>query len=166
MKQIIRSCWMALSVASLGATALYGQSESGNYSQINLGRINQPAPHAQREGSQYRVEDYGLQQTRLAPGKDREMVEAYCNTCHSLMYITMQPPLPAATWEAEVEKMVVTFGQPIPEAAIPRIIAYLQKHYTPETRGRVATAPRPANANQAGATPKKSGSAGKPPQDQ
>lgn len=161
-----RKVWLVLSLAGLGAGTLYGQSEKGNYSQANLGRISQPAPRAQREGSVYRVEDYGLHRTRLAPGKDRDMVEAYCNTCHSLMYITMQPPLPAATWEVEVKKMVETFGQPIPKEAIPRIIAYLQKHYTPETRGRVATAARPENASKARAAPKQGGSTSKPPQDQ
>lgn len=163
MKKIVRSCGLALAIASLSATALYGQSEAGNYSQTSLGRTSQPAPRAQREGSVYRVEDYGLQQTRLAPGKARGEVEAYCNTCHSLMYITMQPPLPAAAWEANVMKMVETFGQPIPKEAIPRIIAYLQEHYTPETRGRVAAASRPEQASKAGA-PKKSGGASKPPQ--
>ena len=58
------------------------------------------------------------------------------------MYITMQPPLPAATWEAEVKKMVETFGQPIPQDAIPKIVAYLQKHYTPETRKAEAAVSR------------------------
>jgi hypothetical protein len=46
----------------------------------------------------------------------------------------MQPPLPAATWEAEVNKMIKTFGAPIPEASAKKIISYLQTHYTLETR--------------------------------
>ena len=122
-------CGIVLCVATL-----WGQSQKGDYSQSNLGRINQPTPRSHREGTLYVDEAYGLHAVRLAPGKDRDLVESYCNTCHSLMYITMQPPLPAAIWEAEVKKMVQTFGQPIPEDVIPRIIDYLQKHYTPETR--------------------------------
>jgi len=46
----------------------------------------------------------------------------------------MQPPLPSATWESEVNKMICVFGAPIPEAAAQQIIAYLKAHYTPETR--------------------------------
>ena len=41
------------------------------------------------------------------------------------------PPPPGI---AEVNKMVKTFGQPIPTDAVAKIIAYLQSHYTPETR--------------------------------
>jgi hypothetical protein len=46
----------------------------------------------------------------------------------------MQPPLPAATWEAEVNKMVKTLGAPIPEESAKKIVLYLQAHYTPDTR--------------------------------
>jgi hypothetical protein len=46
----------------------------------------------------------------------------------------MQPPLPGATWEAEVTKMMKTYGAPIPEAASKKITAYLQAHYAPENR--------------------------------
>jgi hypothetical protein len=46
----------------------------------------------------------------------------------------MQPPLPAATWQAEVTKMINTYGAQIPEDAAKAITAYLQAHYTPETR--------------------------------
>ena len=52
--------------------------------------------------------------------------------CHSTRYITMQPPLPPATWEAEVNKMTKTFGAPIPEATAKKITSYLQSHYTAE----------------------------------
>ena len=43
----------------------------------------------------------------------------------------MQPPLPAATWEAEVTKMRKTLGAPIPDASAALIVKYLQAHYTP-----------------------------------
>jgi hypothetical protein len=46
----------------------------------------------------------------------------------------MQPPLPAATWEAEVNKMVKSYGAPIPETAAKKITVYLQAHYAPENR--------------------------------
>ncbi len=165
MKSSFSRAWAALSFATLSAALLYGQSQRGDYSQVNLGRANQPAPRGQRQGPIYSVEAYGLHKTRLAAGKDRELVEAYCNTCHSLMYITMQPPLPAATWDAEVKKMVQTFGQPIPEDVIPKIIAYLQKHYTPETRTEEKIVPSPAAANKVGPTGKQGRSQPKPAKD-
>jgi hypothetical protein len=70
----------------------------------------------------------------LAPGDGLQDVRIYCGTCHSPRYITMQPPLPSAAWEAEVNKMNKTFGEAIPEDSARKIILYLQSHYTPETR--------------------------------
>jgi hypothetical protein len=46
----------------------------------------------------------------------------------------MQPPLPAATWESEVNKMNKTFGAAIPDENTQKIIRYLQAHYTAESR--------------------------------
>jgi hypothetical protein len=46
----------------------------------------------------------------------------------------MQPPLPAATWEAEVNRMNKAYGAEIPEDSARKIIAYLQANYTPESR--------------------------------
>jgi hypothetical protein len=46
----------------------------------------------------------------------------------------MQPPLTSATWEGVVNKMIGTFGAPIPEPSAQAILAYLKSHYTPETR--------------------------------
>lgn len=61
-------------------------------------------------------------------------MQSFCGICHSTTYITMQPPLPGATWEHLVDKMIGTFGAPIPEPAARAILAYLKSHYTPETR--------------------------------
>jgi hypothetical protein len=52
------------------------------------------------------------------------------------MYITMQPPLSADTWAAEVAKMQKAYGANIPEEISKKIILYLGSHYTPETRKR------------------------------
>jgi hypothetical protein len=46
----------------------------------------------------------------------------------------MQPPLPGLTWQAEVHKMIHTFGAQIPEEAAREIIAYRKAHYAVETR--------------------------------
>ena len=61
-------------------------------------------------------------------------MSAYCSVCHTTTYITMQPPLPGTVWKAEVEKMIKVYGAAIPPDAEAKILAYLQSHYTPETR--------------------------------
>jgi len=43
----------------------------------------------------------------------------------------MQPPLPAATWEAEVNKMNKTFGAAIPDENTQKIIRVLASHTRP-----------------------------------
>jgi sulfite dehydrogenase (cytochrome) subunit B len=59
-----------------------------------------------------------------------ETVEANCNSCHSMDYIEMNSPfLSAEKWDAEVNKMIRTFGAPI-DAADAKVIAdYLKKNY-------------------------------------
>jgi mono/diheme cytochrome c family protein len=65
---------------------------------------------------------------KKAPGLDK--VEANCAACHSLDYIQMNSPFPnAALWEAEVTKMIKTFGAPIDDKDADAIKAYLKTNY-------------------------------------
>jgi mono/diheme cytochrome c family protein len=67
-------------------------------------------------------------QLKKAPGLDK--VEANCQACHSLDYITMNSPYPnAALWDAEVTKMIKAFGAPIDDADAKAIADYLKKNY-------------------------------------
>jgi len=67
-------------------------------------------------------------QLKKADGLDK--VEAHCAACHSLDYIQMNSPYPsAATWEAEVNKMIKAFGAPIDDADAKAIMEYLKKNY-------------------------------------
>jgi hypothetical protein len=67
-------------------------------------------------------------QLKKAPGLDK--VEANCAACHSLDYIQMNSPFPnAALWDAEVTKMIKTFGAPIDDADAAVIKDYLKKNY-------------------------------------
>jgi cytochrome c5 len=120
----------------LAAGLFYAQSQTGNYTQTNPGSIAQTVSAKQANGASYSVSAYPLYRPLLAPGDGRDLVESYCNTCHSTRYIIMQPPLPAETWDAEVNKMIKTFGMTNPEGVAPKIIKYLQENYTPETRKR------------------------------
>ncbi len=65
---------------------------------------------------------------KQAPGLDK--VEGNCAACHSLDYIQMNSPfLNAAGWDAEVTKMIKTFGAPIPDADAKAIADYLKANY-------------------------------------
>ena len=118
----------------LAAGLLFAQVEKGSYASAPLGQLQQPAPAALTDDSVYQVSAYPQYSPQLAEAEGRAETASFCSLCHSTRYITMQPPLPAATWEAEVTKMRKTFGAPIPDASAALIVKYLQAHYTPETR--------------------------------
>jgi cytochrome c5 len=65
----------------------------------------------------------------LKDGEGRAKTETYCNICHSVDYITMQPKFPRAQWTATVNKMIKTFGAPIPTEDAETIISYLSAMY-------------------------------------
>ena len=65
---------------------------------------------------------------KSAPGKD--VVESNCASCHSLDYIRMNSPfMNEKVWEAEVTKMIKTFGAPITDADAKTVVEYLVKNY-------------------------------------
>ena len=99
-----------------------------------MGTIAQARAAVLEPDSEYSAAAYPSLAADLADGDGRKDTESFCTVCHSTRYITMQPPLPAATWEAEINKMTKTYGAVIPEAPAKKIVAYLQAHYTPETR--------------------------------
>lgn len=67
-------------------------------------------------------------QLKEAPGLDK--VEGNCAGCHSLDYVVMNSPFPnAAVWDAEVSKMIKSFGAPIEEPDAKIVADYLKKQY-------------------------------------
>lgn len=111
-----------------------GLIRSGQYSQGTLGSANQPGQLPQSIYGVYSVGAYPLYTPELARGEGREIIQIFCRFCHSTTYITMQPPLPAATWESVVNKMIDIYGAPISEDSARQIINYLRTYYTPRTR--------------------------------
>jgi hypothetical protein len=116
------------------ATKIPGLVQEGNYAPGNLGMQTQAAPRNDDAGAVYAVGPWPTYTPPLADGEGRELVQSFCGICHSTTYITMQPPLPNATWEVVVNKMIGTFGAPIPASSAQAILAYLKSHYTPGTR--------------------------------
>jgi hypothetical protein len=68
-------------------------------------------------------------QVPLKQGPGMDKASTLCTICHTLAYITMQPPLPKATWSAEVNKMIKVMGAPISEEDAKTIIDYLAANY-------------------------------------
>jgi sulfite dehydrogenase (cytochrome) subunit B len=67
---------------------------------------------------------------RLKPVSGSELATAQCTACHSIDYISTQPPgKPLAFWKAEVEKMKKVYGAPIPDEQIEPIAQYLTRAY-------------------------------------
>lgn len=115
-------------------TAVFAQFRSGSYGSTKTNSLEQAIPPQLSQDGNFSVAPFPSLAPELAEGEGRAETQSFCAICHSARYITMQPPLPAPTWDAEVNKMIKTFGAPIPEATAKKIISYLQEHYTPENR--------------------------------
>ena len=133
MQNRVRASFVVICTLAMAAV-VFAELRKGDYSPAELGVLRQPAPIKLSPDSNFQVSAYPVPAADLAPGDGLQDVQIYCNTCHSLRYISMQPPLPTATWEAEVIKMNKTFGAAIPEDSTKKIVLYLQNHYTPDTR--------------------------------
>jgi hypothetical protein len=134
MNNRVAALFLVTCSLAVAAGAVYGDLKQGYYRPAELGSILQLAPIELLPDSNYPVSAYPVAAVDLATGDGRQEVQIYCNTCHGLRYITMQPPLPAATWEAEVSKMSKVFGAAIPDDSSRKIVLYLQSHYTIENR--------------------------------
>jgi len=63
------------------------------------------------------------------PGAGVNAAYAHCATCHSAAYVSTQPKLTRAQWNAEVVKMRAVYGAPIPDDQIAPITDYLTAQY-------------------------------------
>jgi cytochrome c5 len=135
MRKKLSLLLLAMGLMSIAAgSALFAQFRSGSYSSGKASSLEQVAATPVSSDSSFSVASYPSFAPALVEGDGHAETESFCAMCHSTRYITMQPPLPAAVWQAEVNKMTKTFGAPIPDATAKKIISYLQTHYTPETR--------------------------------
>lgn len=119
---------------ALAGGLVFAQMRSGAYGSTNASSIGQGAAPVFAADAKYDVAPYPSFTPELAEGEGKQEVRSFCATCHSTRYVTMQPSLPRATWEAEVSKMMKVYGAPIPEATAKKITVYLQGHYAPENR--------------------------------
>ena len=129
----MRARYLTIGAASIlmACAAVLAEVQSGPG---KVESLTQVAPPAQAPDAAYSVASFTALATDLAEGEGLQETQSFCVMCHSTRYITMQPPLPAAVWEAEMNKMIKTYGAPIPEPSAKKILAYLQAHYAPENR--------------------------------
>lgn len=126
--------------------------ESNAPPENTLGVLLQPIPKLPEEGSVYSVGEFPLHSIPLLPGPedDLRLVQTHCSVCHSTSYISAQPPLSRAAWEAEVKKMRTAYGAIIPDPVALRITTYLQSYYGPDaSRTGPATARTVTTATKA-----------------
>ena len=86
--------------------------------------------------------------SQLKPGTGVNLANLNCAICHSLDYIALQPPMNAAQWDAEVRKMITSYGAPINDADAKTIASYLFTAY-----GARAAATVPADPARPRAAP-------------
>ncbi len=63
------------------------------------------------------------------PGPGLAAAQANCLTCHSSAYVSTQPVLSRAQWNAEVLKMRTAYGAQIADDQVPAIVEYLTAQY-------------------------------------
>ena len=118
----------------LAGAAVVAQVRTGDYGSQKTESLTQLRASGEEPDAEYSVAAFPSLPADLAEGEGRAETESFCAMCHSTRYITMQPPLPAAVWETEVNKMIKTYGAPIPDPSAKKILSYLKAHYAPENR--------------------------------
>lgn len=108
-----------------------------------------PGANAGEVSIQLPPEERAFKQDRGA-----EIANAQCLICHSVEYVSTQPPLPRAFWKSSVQKMREKYGAPIAEEQVEALADYLVRNYGVGTNGAagalaVQAAPSPATVSDA-----------------
>src|SRR5215471_4103780 len=81
-----------------------------------------------------------LETKTFKQGAGAELANGQCLICHSVEYVTMQPPMPRAFWKSAVVKMQQKSGAPITDAQIDPLTDYLTRNYGVGTNAPQAVA--------------------------
>jgi len=96
---------------------------------VFAGMLSAQEPAPTGAGSTVHSIELPLILVKLKPGTGVEKTSTLCNICHSLEYITMQPPFNRAQWSATTNKMIKVMGAPINDEDAKTIIDYLAANY-------------------------------------
>jgi cytochrome c551/c552 len=69
-----------------------------------------------------------------------EIANGQCLVCHSVEYVSTQPPMPRAFWKSSVQKMQQKYGAQIPEEQVEPLADYLTRNYGVTTNSPGVTA--------------------------
>lgn len=61
--------------------------------------------------------------------KGAELANGQCLVCHSVEYVTSQPPMPRTFWKSSVQKMQQKYGASIPDNQVEPLVDYLTRNY-------------------------------------
>lgn len=73
-------------------------------------------------------EDWPAETGTYKPGQGVELAQSLCITCHSVEYVSTQPPLPRKFWDGVVKKMKDKYGAPLPDETT-ALVDYLTTVY-------------------------------------
>ena len=68
-----------------------------------------------------------------------ELANAQCLICHSVEYISLQPPKTRPFWKSSVQKMQQKYGAAIPDEQVEPLADYLTRNYGVSTNGPIPT---------------------------
>lgn len=71
------------------------------------------------------VPAYPVLWPEMPAGPNKDVYLNACVTCHSQLYVLMQPRFSRKVWTAEVDKMKKTYGAQFDDKAMPQIVDYL-----------------------------------------
>jgi cytochrome c551/c552 len=80
-----------------------------------------------------------------------EIANGQCLTCHSVEYVSTQPPMPRTFWAGSVKKMQEKYGAQIPPEQVEAVVDYLTRNYGAGTNSAATTTP--GSAENGGAKP-------------
>ncbi len=80
--------------------------------------------------------------TLFPPGEGADLANGQCLICHSAGMILRQPPLTQDEWAAEINKMRISFGAPLPADQVAALARYLRS-----VSSATAQARKPARAS-------------------
>lgn len=107
-------------------TIIFGLILLSVFSLAQLSGCKEKSPSSNIESHPKKVVDLATFSSQLPAGKNIEKVQANCMICHSLEYINMQPKLSKKAWEKTVDKMIHSFGAPVPDSVVRgEIVDYL-----------------------------------------
>ncbi|WP_050030618.1 hypothetical protein [Verrucomicrobium sp. BvORR034] len=73
-------------------------------------------------------EDWPAETGTYKSGPGVELAQSLCITCHSVEYVSTQPPLPRKFWDGVVKKMKDKYGAPLPDETT-ALVDYLTTTY-------------------------------------